>query len=104
MKRCPDGAYGVGTIADDPVADQPSARDPAGRPPAGIGTTWCPTHGSNAMSGLDKIKNKAEELVGEAKEAIGKATDNEKLQAEGQADQTSANTKQAGEKVKDVFK
>ncbi|GHE08882.1 CsbD family protein [Klenkia taihuensis] len=56
------------------------------------------------MSGLDKIKNKAEELVGEAKEAIGKATDNEKLQAEGQADQTSANTKQAGEKVKDVFK
>ena len=56
------------------------------------------------MSGLDKIKNKAEELVGEAKEAIGKATDNEKLQAEGKSDQTSANTKQAGEKVKDVFK
>jgi len=56
------------------------------------------------MSGLDKIKNKAEELVGEAKEAIGKATDNEELRAEGQADQTSASTKQAGEKVKDVFK
>ncbi|SDN87465.1 CsbD-like [Klenkia soli] len=56
------------------------------------------------MSGIDKIKNKAEELVGDAKEAIGKATGNEELQAEGQRDQAAGNTKQAGEKVKDVFK
>jgi len=56
------------------------------------------------MSGSDKIKNAAEEAAGKGKEAVGDATDNEKLQAEGKADQTKANLKQAGEKVKDAFK
>ena len=52
----------------------------------------------------DKIGNKAEELKGKAKEATGKATDDEQLEAEGKADQGGANLKQAGEKIKDVFK
>jgi uncharacterized protein YjbJ (UPF0337 family) len=52
----------------------------------------------------DKISNAAEDLKGKAKEATGKATDNERLAAEGQADQTEANLKQAGEKAKDAFK
>ncbi|PUA82916.1 CsbD family protein [Nocardioides currus] len=52
----------------------------------------------------DKIKNKAEDLTGKGKEATGKATDNERLEAEGKADQTSADIKSAGEKVKDAFK
>ncbi len=56
------------------------------------------------MSGMDKMKNKAEELSGQGKEAAGKATDDPDLQAEGQADQASGNLKQAGEKVRDVFK
>jgi uncharacterized protein YjbJ (UPF0337 family) len=56
------------------------------------------------MSGIDKAKNKAEELGGKGKEAVGDATDNRDLQAEGKADQVSGNLKQAGEKVKDVFK
>jgi uncharacterized protein YjbJ (UPF0337 family) len=56
------------------------------------------------MSGIDKMKNKAEELAGEGKEAVGDATDNRDLQAEGKADQTKGNLKQAGEKVKDAFK
>ena len=56
------------------------------------------------MSGMDKAKNKIEELGGQGKEAAGKATDDQDLQAEGQADQASGNLKQAGEKVKDVFK
>ncbi|KQS68327.1 CsbD family protein [Modestobacter sp. Leaf380] len=56
------------------------------------------------MSAMDKIKNKAEELIGQGKEAAGDATDNRDLKAEGQADQASGNAKQAGEKVKDVFK
>jgi uncharacterized protein YjbJ (UPF0337 family) len=56
------------------------------------------------MSGIDKMKNKAEELGGKGKEAVGDATDNRDLQAEGKADQTKGNLKQAGEKVKDVFK
>ena len=50
----------------------------------------------------DKISNKAEELGGKVKQGVGDATDNERLEAEGQADQTSANTKQAGEHVKDT--
>jgi uncharacterized protein YjbJ (UPF0337 family) len=58
----------------------------------------------NAMSAVDKIKNKAEELLGQGKEATGEATNNDSLKAEGQADQASGNAKQAGEKVKDIFK
>jgi uncharacterized protein YjbJ (UPF0337 family) len=56
------------------------------------------------MSGADKIKNAAEEAMGKGKEALGDATDDEKLQAEGKGDQAKANLKQAGENVKDVFK
>lgn len=52
----------------------------------------------------DKIKNTAQDLGGKAKEAAGKATDNERLEAEGQNDQTAANVKKAGENVKDAFK
>ncbi len=52
----------------------------------------------------DKIGNKGDELKGKAKEATGKATDDEQLEAEGKGDQTGANLKQAGEKVKDAFK
>jgi uncharacterized protein YjbJ (UPF0337 family) len=56
------------------------------------------------VSGVDKMKNKAEELSGKGKEAVGDATGDRDLQAEGRADQASGNLKQAGEKVKDVFK
>ena len=55
--------------------------------------------------GLDhKIHNKGDELKGKAKEAAGKATDDEQLEAEGKGDQMGANVKQAGEKIKDAFK
>ena len=56
------------------------------------------------MSGTDKMKDKAQELTGRGKEAVGDATDNRDLQAEGQKDQAAGNLKQAGEKVKDAFK
>ncbi|WP_115790514.1 CsbD family protein [Arthrobacter silvisoli] len=52
----------------------------------------------------DKIRNSAEEAAGKVKEKAGEATDNEQLEAEGQADQVKANVKQAGEKVKDAAK
>jgi uncharacterized protein YjbJ (UPF0337 family) len=52
----------------------------------------------------DKIENKTEELKGKAKEGAGKATDDKDLEAEGHKDQTKGNLKQAGEKIKDVFK
>jgi uncharacterized protein YjbJ (UPF0337 family) len=52
----------------------------------------------------DKIRNQAEETAGSVKEGLGKASDNERLEAEGQTEQTKANLKQAGEKVKDAFR
>ena len=51
----------------------------------------------------DKISNAAEDATGKAKEAAGKATDDERLEAEGKGDQASAGVKKAGEKVKDAF-
>jgi len=43
-------------------------------------------------------------VKGKVKEAAGKASDNERLEAEGKADQAGANIKQAGEDIKDTFK
>ena len=56
------------------------------------------------MSGIDKLKNKAQEATGTGKEHVGRATGDEQLEAEGHRDQAAGNLKQAGEKVKDVFK
>jgi len=52
----------------------------------------------------DKFENKKDEVAGAAKEQFGKATDDEKLEREGKADQAKSNLKQAGEKIKDAFK
>jgi len=51
----------------------------------------------------NKISNVAEELTGKIKSMAGEATDDEQLEADGEADQVKGNVKQAGEKVKDVF-
>lgn len=56
------------------------------------------------MSAGDKIKNTAQDLAGKAKEAVGDATGNDKIKAEGKADQAKANLKKAGEDVKDALK
>jgi uncharacterized protein YjbJ (UPF0337 family) len=56
------------------------------------------------MSLADKARNKAEELLGQAKKAVGEATDDDQLQVEGKTDEVRANLKQAGEKIKDAFK
>lgn len=52
----------------------------------------------------DKLDNAKDDLQGKAKEAAGKVTDNERLEAEGKGEQAQADAKQAGEKIKDVFK
>jgi uncharacterized protein YjbJ (UPF0337 family) len=52
----------------------------------------------------DKIDNKRQETAGYVKEGVGKATDNPRLQAEGQKDQRVGKLKQAGQKIKDAFK
>ncbi|GLY46395.1 CsbD family protein [Lentzea sp. NBRC 102530] len=56
------------------------------------------------MGADEKFENKAEELKGRAKEAVGDATGNEQWQAEGRAERAKGALKQAGEKVKDAFK
>jgi uncharacterized protein YjbJ (UPF0337 family) len=58
----------------------------------------------NVVSTSDKASNKAQEVKGKVKETTGKAVGNESLEAEGAADQTKADVKQAGEKVKDAAK
>ncbi|QCQ93279.1 CsbD family protein [Rhodococcus sp. SGAir0479] len=50
----------------------------------------------------DKAQNKAQDLGGKAKEAAGKATDDEDLKNEGKGDQVKSAAKDAGEKVKDA--
>jgi len=51
----------------------------------------------------DKAKNAAEDVAGKAKEAAGKATNNQDLEGEGKLDQAKASVKKAGEDVKDSF-
>lgn len=51
----------------------------------------------------DKAKHAAEDAAGHVKEGVGKATDNEKLEAEGKVDQAKADLKKAGDDVKDAF-
>jgi uncharacterized protein YjbJ (UPF0337 family) len=51
----------------------------------------------------DKIENTAENVAGKVKETFGKATDDEEVEAEGKAEQSKSDIKQAGEKVKDAF-
>jgi uncharacterized protein YjbJ (UPF0337 family) len=57
-----------------------------------------------AMSATDKASNKIEETGGKAKEALGKVTGDRSTENEGRKDQSKADLKNAGEKVKDAFK
>ena len=52
----------------------------------------------------DKLRNMGQDAEGKIKEATGKVTDDEQLEAEGKVDQGSSDLKQAGEKIKDAFK
>jgi uncharacterized protein YjbJ (UPF0337 family) len=56
------------------------------------------------MSFGDKIEHLGEEVKGKAKEMTGQATGDQDLEARGQAEQASANLKQAGDKAADAAK
>ena len=56
------------------------------------------------MSAEDKIKAAAEKTVGKAKEVIGDVTDNDKLVAEGKAEQAKGAARGTVEDVKDAFR
>jgi uncharacterized protein YjbJ (UPF0337 family) len=54
--------------------------------------------------GENTPRNMADKLKGKAKETTGKAVGNERLTAEGKAEKSKGDLKQAGEHVKDAFK
>ncbi|MFE7099201.1 CsbD family protein [Streptomyces erythrochromogenes] len=56
------------------------------------------------MSDKEKSRAKAEQIKGKVKETAGRAVGNERLTAEGRAEKTKGNARQAKEKMKDVFK
>ena len=56
------------------------------------------------MATDDKLRNQGQDLKGKAKESIGRATDDEELEAQGRTDQAKASLKDAGEQVKDAIK
>ena len=57
-----------------------------------------------AVGATDKARNKAEEVKGKAKEAVGRATGDRKTSNRGKGDQAKSNLKDAGEKVKDAVR
>lgn len=56
------------------------------------------------MSAGDKMKAAADKVTGQVKETVGKATDNDKLVAEGKADQAKGTIRDKVEDVKEMFK
>lgn len=53
------------------------------------------------MGTEDRIENRVEDAKGHAKEWVGDATDNERLEAEGKLDQGKAKAKDFVEDIKD---
>jgi uncharacterized protein YjbJ (UPF0337 family) len=56
------------------------------------------------MSGADKARNKWDQVRGKAKAAIGRATNDPELEAQGRFDQRAAHLRDAAEKVKDAVR
>ncbi|MEU6125890.1 CsbD family protein [Streptomyces sp. NPDC047123] len=56
------------------------------------------------MTANEKAKAKTEQTVGATKEAAGRAVGNERLTAEGRAQQMKGDARQAKEKTKDIGK
>jgi uncharacterized protein YjbJ (UPF0337 family) len=56
------------------------------------------------MSTKKKAENTGQTMKGKAEEATGTATGNESLRAEGKADQVKGDAKQAIQKIKDATK
>jgi uncharacterized protein YjbJ (UPF0337 family) len=53
------------------------------------------------MGVFDKAKDKAEQLVGDAKERMGRATGNEEMEDAGKRDQLSGEAKETGHDLRD---
>ncbi|MFB6823159.1 CsbD family protein [Streptomyces virginiae] len=56
------------------------------------------------MSGTEKTTAHAEQAKGKAKETMGRTVGNERMTAEGRADQAKGNARHAKEDIKDAFR
>ncbi|MFZ4152239.1 CsbD family protein [Streptomyces pseudogriseolus] len=56
------------------------------------------------MSAGEKAKAKTEQAQGKAQEALGRATGNDRMEAEAQATKSKGDAREAKEKTKDAFK
>ena len=56
------------------------------------------------MGFLDKLKNRATQAKGQAKEGAGRQTHDPYLEAEGREDRAKGGAKQVGERAKDAAK
>jgi uncharacterized protein YjbJ (UPF0337 family) len=56
------------------------------------------------MATENKAANKVTQAKGKIKKKAGQVTDDPDLEAEGQAEESKGDLKQAGEKIKDAFK
>jgi uncharacterized protein YjbJ (UPF0337 family) len=56
------------------------------------------------MSGADKARNKLDQITGKIKAAMGRATHDPEMEAQGKVDERTSHLKDAGEKVKDAFR
>jgi uncharacterized protein YjbJ (UPF0337 family) len=55
------------------------------------------------MSATNRVRNKLQKVGGRAKETIGRATGNRRLENRGVRDQVASDVKDVGERVKDTF-
>ncbi len=55
------------------------------------------------MSKKNKAKNTSQVAKGHVEEAVGKATGNDRLEAEGKVDRVAGHVKHAGEHLKDAI-
>ncbi|MFF9087820.1 CsbD family protein [Streptomyces sp. NPDC014991] len=56
------------------------------------------------MTAGEKTEAKTEQAAGKAKEALGSAAGNDRMAAEGQAEKTTGDAREAKEKAKDAFR
>ncbi|MFJ3234268.1 CsbD family protein [Streptomyces sp. NPDC086787] len=56
------------------------------------------------MTAGEKAKAKTEQAKGKTKEALGNAVGNDRMAAEGQAEKTTGDAREAKEKTKDAFR
>lgn len=66
------------------------------------GSTGLYLNGRNTMGFLDKLKNRALQAKGSAKEATGRKRNDPYLEAEGRTDRAKGGAKQVGERAKDA--